>query len=64
MRTLKLDVSALQVETFTTRPSWAESVRFADTDDADCDAESGTPDCETVRPECLTDICLEPPEDC
>ena len=71
MRTLTLDLSALQVETFTTRATpWPAYARFADTDDADCDTESGPPDCETAGADCETFDCTDPPvcgeptEDC
>jgi len=63
MPMLTLDPGDLQVETFT--PLVAASfrgVRFAaDTDDADCDTESGPPDCPTADPaECETLDCTDP----
>jgi hypothetical protein len=65
MRTLTLDLGALEVETFTPYAApWAARAAFADTDDADCDTESGPPDCETAGPDCETEICGEPTEDC
>jgi hypothetical protein len=58
------------VETFTTRPafSWPARAAFADTDDADCDTESGPPDCETAAEDCRTEYCAaqdcSSPEEC
>jgi hypothetical protein len=71
MRTLTLDLSALQVETFTTRPTPSPAyAEFAGTVEADCDTESGPPDCETAGADCETFDCTDPPmcgeptEDC
>jgi hypothetical protein len=71
MRTLTLDLGALQVETFTTRAtSWPARAAFADTDDADCDTISAPIDCETAAEDCETgdcsgpEMCGEPTEDC
>jgi hypothetical protein len=69
MRTLTLDLGALQVETFTTRATpWRAYAAFADTDDADCDTESqptacetAAADCETGGADCETVYCTEPP---
>ena len=61
MRTIVLDLDAIQVETITTSPTplqWPAA--FADTDDADCDTESGPPDCETAGADCATDYCSSP----
>jgi hypothetical protein len=68
MRMLTLDPSELQVETFT--PASFRPVYAADTVDADCDTESGPPDCETAAEDCEThdcsgpEMCGEPTEDC
>ncbi|HET7231644.1 MAG TPA: hypothetical protein VFJ16_16660 [Longimicrobium sp.] len=63
MRTLTLDPSDLQVETFAPRAAASlPGIRFAaDTDDADCDTESGPPDCPTFEAaECETFDCTDP----
>jgi hypothetical protein len=68
MRTLTLDLGALEVETFATRATpWRG--QFADTDDADCDTESqptacetAGADCDTGGADCATVYCTEPPE--
>jgi hypothetical protein len=71
MRTITLDPDMLEVETFATHsPRALHLVRFADTDDAECDTESGPPDCDTVGDDCETfdcsgvEMCGEPTEDC
>lgn len=63
MPTLTLDPADLRVETFAPRSGgFLPGVRFAaDTDDADCDTESGPPDCATMnRQECETLDCTDP----
>jgi len=77
MRTLTLDLGALEVETFTTRADpWLTRAQFADTDDADCDTESQPTACETMADDCETTggcdtydcteppLCGEPTEEC
>jgi hypothetical protein len=68
---LTLDPADLRVETFVPRSSPGLTRYAADTDDADCDTESGPPDCPTGDPaECETldctdpDVCGQPTEEC
>jgi hypothetical protein len=72
MKLLTLDPGDLQVETFAPRAIAFPLGRYAaDTDDADCDTESGPPDCPTHEPqECETldctdaDVCGGQTEEC
>jgi hypothetical protein len=61
MKLLTLDPGDLRVETFAPRAiSFALGRYAADTDDADCDTESGPPDCPTHDEECETLDCTDP----
>ena len=63
MPMLTLNPAELQVETFTPRTAAPyHGIRLADdTRDADCDTESGPPDCPTLeRNECETLDCTDP----
>ncbi|HEU4559013.1 MAG TPA: hypothetical protein VFS20_14230 [Longimicrobium sp.] len=63
MPMLTLDPAELQVETFAPRTAtFHHGVRLADdTRDADCDTESGPPDCPTLnREECESLDCTDP----
>ena len=69
MRTLTLDLGALEVETFTTRATpWPAYAELAGTVEADCDTESQPTECETAGNDCETGAdcetvyCTEPPE--
>lgn len=63
MRMLTLDPGNLQVDTFAPRDAASlHGFRLAaDTRDADCDTESGPPDCPTLeKDECETLDCTDP----